>query len=168
MHNLISRAWPDAGMRLDEAVAVARKHYGRHLLDQTTPYPGVPVAVRELHACGWKLGMVTNKPQEFTETILRGLGLADYFTMVVGGGSGLPLKPDPAPVLAVLGRCGVAPSPASWIVGDHFTDLEVGRRVGLSRCFCRFGFGDPRAELYELAVDSLGEFVEYLNTKRKP
>lgn len=167
MRNLISRAWPEAGDRLDAAVAVARRHYGEHLLDQTTLYPGVAAAVRELHAAGCKLGVVTNKPQEFTDTILRGFGLADCFTMVVGGGSGLPLKPDPAPVLAVLERCGVKPSRASWMVGDHFTDLEVGRRVGMSRCYCRFGFGDPRGESYELAVDSLPEFVEYLKSEAK-
>ena len=165
LRNLISRAWPEAGERLDAAVAVARQQYGEHLLDQTTLYPGVAAALRELRAAGYRLGVVTNKPQEFTDTILRGFSLDDCFTMVVGGGSGLPLKPDPAPVLAVLERCGVTPSRDSWMVGDHFTDLEVGRRVGLSRCFCRFGFGDPRGEGYELAVDSLPEFVERLNLK---
>ena len=167
LRNLVSRAWPEAGERLDDAVTVARRYYGEHLLDQTTLYPGVAAAVRELHADGYRLGVVTNKPQEFTDTILRGFGLADYFTLVVGGGASFPLKPDPAAVLAVLERCGVAPSRHSWIVGDHFTDLEVGRRSGLSRCYCRFGFGDPRGENYDLAVDSLPEFVEYLQTNAK-
>ena len=166
LRNLVSRAWPEAGERLDAAVAVARTHYGQHLLDQTTLYPGVAEALRELYAAGHKLGVVTNKPQEFTDIILRGFGLDGCFAMVVGGGSGFPLKPDPASVLAVLERCGVKPSHESWMVGDHFTDLEVGRRVGLSRCFCRFGFGDPRGETYELAVDSLPEFVEYVKLKR--
>ncbi len=165
LRNLISRAWPDAGDRLDAAVEQARRHYGQHLLDETVLYPGVETAVRGLHAAGWKLGVVTNKPQEFSDEILRGFGLHGCFSMVIGGGSGLPMKPDPAPLLAVLERCGVKASPDSWMAGDHFTDLEAGRRAGLSRCYCRFGFGDPRDEAYDLAVDSLPEFVEHLQTR---
>ncbi len=162
LRNLISRAWPEAGPRLDEAVERARGHYGRHLLDETVLYAGVAESVRALHAAGWKLGVVTNKPQDFSDAILRGFGLHGCFTMVVGGGSGLPMKPDPAPLLAVVERCGARPSARSWMVGDHFTDLEAGRRAGLSRCYCRFGFGDPRGEAYDLAVDALPELVEYL------
>jgi len=166
IRNLISRAMPEAGTRLDEAVAVARQHYGRHLLDKTTLYPGTAEALRTLRGFGYKLGIVTNKPQNFTDIILHGFGLDGYFSMVVGGDSGLPLKPDPAALFSVLERCGVQPSPGSWIVGDHYADLEAGRRVGLSRCFCRFGFGDPRKETYELAVDDLGELAAHLTKKR--
>lgn len=164
--DLMARAWPEAGARLDEAAAVARRHYRAHLLDQTSLYPGAEETVRGLHADGYALGIVTNKPQEFTETILRAFGLEAYVALAIGGDSGLPLKPDPAPLLAVLERCGLRPSPDSWIVGDHVTDLAAGRRAGLSRCFCRYGFGTPREEGYELAVASLGEFAAHLKTRR--
>lgn len=166
IRNLISRALPEAGPRLDEAVAVARKHYGEHLLEKTTLYPGTAEALRSLRASGYKLGVVTNKPQKFTDAILLGFGIAGYFTAVIGGDSGLPLKPDPTALFSVLAKCGVQPSTLSWIVGDHYADLEAGRRAGLSRCFCRFGFGDPRNEPYELAVDSLEEFATHVTRKR--
>jgi phosphoglycolate phosphatase len=162
IRNLISHALPEAGSRLDEAVAVARQHYGRHLLEKTTLYPGTAEALRTLRTFGYKLGVVTNKPQKFTDTILRGFGLDGYFDVVIGGDSDLPLKPDPTALFSVLKQCGVQPSPLSWIVGDHYADLEAGRRAGLSRCFCRFGFGDPRNETYELAVDSLKELAAHL------
>ena len=166
IRNLISRAMPEAGTRLGEAVTVARRHYEQHLLDETTVYPGTADALRKLRALGYKLGVVTNKPQKFTDAILRGFGLNGYFTVVIGGDSGLPLKPDPAALFSVLEQCGVQPSPLSWIIGDHHADLEAGRRAGLSRCFCRFGFGDPRNETYELAVDSLGELIAHLTENR--
>lgn len=166
IRNLISRAMPEAGARLDEAVAVARRHYGEHLLEKTTLYPGTAEALRMLRTAGYKLGVVTNKPQNFSDTILRGFGIDGYFTMVVGGDSGLPLKPDPAALFSVLKQCDVRPSPRSWIVGDHYADLEAGRRAGISRCFCRFGFGDPRNETYELAVDRLKELAAHLTENK--
>jgi len=48
------------------------------------------------------------------------------------------------------------------MAGDHVTDLEAGRRLGLNRCYCRYGFGDPRGEAYDLAVDSLVELARFV------
>jgi phosphoglycolate phosphatase len=48
------------------------------------------------------------------------------------------------------------------MVGDHFTDLEAGRRAGLQRCFCRYGFGDPQGQTWDLAVDDLNELADRL------
>jgi phosphoglycolate phosphatase len=161
LRNLVRRAIPECDdARLDEAIECARGHYRDHLLDATVAYPTVPEALRRLRAGGWRLAVVTNKPRDATDAILAGLGLAPLLDAVVGGGEGAALKPDPAPVRLAAARLGVTGLAGSWIVGDHFTDLEVGRRLGLRRCFCRYGFGDPRDEAYDLAVDSLLEFAD--------
>jgi len=68
------------------------------------------------------------------------------------------LKPDPAGLLLALERSGCAAA-GSWMAGDHFTDLESGRRAGMKRCFCRYGFGDPGQETWDLAVDDLRELA---------
>jgi phosphoglycolate phosphatase len=104
---------------------------------------------------------VTNKPREATSRILEGLGVAPLLAAVVGGGDCPVLKPDPAPLRLALERAGCA-AEGAWMVGDHFTDLEAGRRSGLRRCFCRYGFGDPREEAWDLAVDDLGELADHL------
>lgn len=160
LRNLVRRAIPEcAGARLDDAIDLTRAHYHRHLLDATVAYPTVLEALRRLRADGWRLAVVTNKPREATDAILAGLGLAPLLDAVVGGGECAVLKPDPAPVRLAAARLGVGDLAGSWMVGDHFTDLEVGRRLGLRRCFCRYGFGDPRDESYDLAVDTLLEFA---------
>ena len=51
---------------------------------------------------------------------------------------------------------------ASNVSVQYITDLEAGRRAGVKRCFCRYGFGDPRDEGYDLAVDSLMELAEFV------
>jgi phosphoglycolate phosphatase len=161
---LLSRALPECPHRLEEALVLNRRHYGDHLLDATSLYPGAAQALDRLAARGWPLAVVTNKPREFAMPILQGLGIADRFTAVVAGGDGPGLKPAPEPLLQALEACGCGTA-GSWIAGDHHTDLEAGRRAGLFRCLCRYGFGQPGDETWDLAVDSLGELAERLATE---
>jgi phosphoglycolate phosphatase len=161
MRTLLARAMPEHAEFIDEAVPRARAHYGAHLLDQTRLYPGVVDALARLCAGGFRLAVVSNKPYEFIPPTLSGLGIDGFFGACIGGGPDLPLKPDPAPLLAALRALG-ADLAGSWIVGDHFTDLEAGRRAGLRRCFCRYGFGDPRDEPFDLAVDRPAELTQLL------
>jgi len=158
---LLTRSLPECPERLEEALSLNHGHYCDHLLDQTRLYPGVAEALTRLSGLGYRLGVVTNKPRAFTDLVLTGLGVAPLFSAVVGGGDCPALKPDPAPLRLALEALGGSPG-ASWMVGDHFTDLEAGRRAGLRRCFCHYGFGEPRGETWELAVDRLGALAEHL------
>lgn len=169
LRNLVQRTMPELQTpeQLDQAIARTRHHYGEHLLDDTVLYPTVRETLERLHRHGCPLAILTNKPQDFTETILARLGLAPFFSVVVGGGNpGRPLKPDPASVLSILAELGRPPGQA-WIVGDHFTDLEAGRRAGCHRCFCRYGFGVHKTETWDLEVNTLAEFAEAILSKRE-
>ena len=162
VRRLLSRAIPELPQQLDRALAINQRHYRAHLLDQTTLYPGVGAALERFRRAGIPLMVVTNKPREFTDLILAGLGIATFMSAVVGGGDCPGLKPDPAPLLMALEQSGCG-AEGSWMVGDHFTDLEAGRRAGLKRCLCRYGFGDPGLETWDLAVDELTELADYLS-----
>ena len=161
VRRLLSRAIPERPELLDRALAVNQRHYRAHLLDQTRLYPGVETALERLRQRGIPLMVVTNKPREFTDLILDGLGIGGHMAAVVGGGDCPGLKPDPAPLFLALERSGCAAA-GSWMAGDHFTDLEAGRRAGMRRCFCRYGFGDPGPETWDLAVDTLTELADFL------
>ena len=43
--------------------------------------------------------------------------------------------------------------------GDHYTDLEAGRRAGFRRALAKYGFGEARGEKPDFEVDSFSEFV---------
>jgi len=158
VRNLLTRAIPELPDELERALAINQRHYRAHLLDQTALYPGVAAALERFHRHGLRLMVVTNKPRAFTDLILEGLGIAGLMAAVVGGGDVAALKPDPAGLLLALERSGCAAA-GSWMAGDHFTDLESGRRAGMKRCFCRYGFGDPGQETWDLAVDDLRELA---------
>ena len=161
VRRLLSRAIPERPELLAQALEINQRHYRAHLLDQTRLYPGVAEALETFRQRGLRLMVVTNKPREFTGLILEGLGIQGLMAAVVGGGDGPGLKPDPAPLRLALDRAGCAAA-GSWMAGDHFTDLEAGRRAGLKRCYCRYGFGDPGAEAWDLAVDDLRELAAFL------
>ena len=154
VRKLLARALPECPGRLEEALALNHRHYCAHLLDETRLYPGTLEALTRLGEAGWLLAVVTNKPRSFTDLILAGLGVAPLLAAVVGGGDCPALKPDPAPLHLALDACGARPE-VSWMVGDHCTDLEAGRRAGLLRCYCAFGFGEPRGEAWDLEVSGL-------------
>lgn len=161
VRRLLTRALPECPERLEEALEHNHQHYSAHLLDETRLYPGVAEALGRLKTRGFRLAVVTNKPRPFTDLILDGLGLSGYLSAVVGGGDCPRLKPDPAPLFLALKQAR-GEAQASWMVGDHFTDLEAGRRAGLATCYCRYGFGDPRGERWALAADNLGALAEHL------
>lgn len=157
---LMARVVPEAPVPLDELEAALRRAYAGCVLDATRLYPGVREALETLHRAGWCQAVVSNKAAAHVREIVRGLGLEPLLQAAVGCDEGVPPKPDPAPLRLAMARAGwrEGQGPA-WMVGDHCTDLESGRRAGLQRCFCRYGFGEPRGETWELAVDDLRAFA---------
>jgi phosphoglycolate phosphatase len=113
-------------------------HYGRHLLDTTRLYPGVADALAAIAAQGAVLTVCTNKPEAMSRTILEGLGIAALFRDVVGGDTLPTRKPDPAGLLLLCERAGVAPAD-TLLVGDSGIDLRAARAAGVGFCGVAWG-----------------------------
>jgi HAD superfamily hydrolase (TIGR01548 family) len=69
------------------------------------------------------LAIVTGRPRRDAERFLTDHGIADLFDTVITMEDG-PIKPDPAPVTAALGRLGVR---HAWMVGDTPDDIRAAR-----------------------------------------
>lgn len=162
---LVERSSEDIDAPLDERVARMRSAYAAGLLRETRLYPGVAEVLAALQKAGWCQGVLTNKHHEATLTILEGLGVRSLLNGVTGVEPGQPLKPDPAAVELAIKRTGWDRNGPAWMVGDHYTDLEAGRRAGLQRCFCRYGFGRPGGETWDLAIDSIYELARHLGVE---
>lgn len=134
---LVKRALP-AGTYTDNLLQDFLDRYRRHLLDHTRPYAGIPAFLDSLQ--GAPMGVVTNKPLDMAEEVLRGLGLRPYFGTVIGGDSCAEKKPHPAPVRQALAELG-SEAATAVMIGDHRTDLIAGRSAGTRTCFCAWGFG---------------------------
>ena len=128
----------------------------------TFVYPGVAEGLAELRALGCRMAVTSNKTSCLIPRILETLGLLQFFDVTVGGGDVPVLKPDPGLLRLAAERMGVTVRPTDWVVGDHYTDLEVGRRAGLHVCHCAYGFGQPRGEPFNVEVNDLRDFAAYL------
>ena len=154
---LIQRAFKDAPeVGFDDALARYSNYYATHLTVHTLLYPGVADGLKAIHDRGIKLAVVTNKPSSAATVILTDLQVADLFDAVCGGDGGVPLKPAPDMLLLFQERFKAK---NCWMIGDHYTDLEAGRRAGFRRGFARYGFGDPREEVPDFTLDTFSDLV---------
>lgn len=142
----------------DEAMKLFDKYYQEHLLDHTQLYPGL-LEVLEKNS-DKSMAVITNKPQRYTDPIMMGLNLADYFDVILGREACIEMKPHPEPILKVLASVGVAPEKA-MIIGDTDVDVEAGRRAGIKTCAVLFGFGKEDM-IREAKPDYLVESSEQL------
>lgn len=156
--NLVRRSVADAEVDFDEALRRMKRYYADHLVDTTCLYPGVSAGLKELKESGITLAVLSNKPTAASAQILDRLGVAGFFSDIIGGDGNYPLKPEPDALLALQAKYGFDAS-SCWMFGDHYTDLEAARRAGFRRALARYGFGDPREEKFDFEVDSFGEFV---------
>ena len=156
--NLVRRSVADAEVDFDEALRRMKRYYADHLVDTTCLYPGVSAGLKELKESGITLAVLSNKPTAASAKILDRLGVAGFFSDIIGGDGNYPLKPEPDALLALQAKYGFDAS-SCWMFGDHYTDLEAARRAGFRRALARYGFGAPREEKFDFEVDSFGEFV---------
>jgi len=117
----------------------------------TTAYPGAVETVRELHASGYPLAVVTSKLEVGARRSLKYVGIEECFTVVVGIDHTERHKPDPQPVLHALTLLGVPTSRAVFI-GDSTHDMNAGRAAGVTTAAALWGPYD-RAQLAPTAPD---------------
>jgi len=151
---LVERSLRHVGLDLpaDEVLPVYLECYAERLLDTTRLYPGVAEALDAL--AGTALAVLTNKPGDFSRSILEGLGVASRFARIWGAGDVATRKPDPEGLLRLMSDLG-AGAEDTWMVGDSATDVGAGRAAGVRVAGVTWGFhpGGLRAAGPELLID---------------
>ena len=165
VRQLLLRAMPEHEAEIEALLENNRRHYAAYPVVHTTMYPGVPEALKALKEMGCRMAVTSNKTSSLIPRILEGLGILHYFDVTVGGGDVPVLKPDPGLLYLAAERMGVQVRPTDWVVGDHYTDLEVGRHAGVQVCHCAYGFGNPREERFDLRVKDLRDFADALRKR---
>lgn len=146
---------------LSHALERFRHHYRRCNGELSQVYPGVSEALEALHNHGCKLGVVTNKPVEFTAPLLELLGLSRWFGVQVGGDSLPQKKPDAAPLLHAL-ACLQTHISQALMIGDSRNDILAARAAGMPVIVLSYGYNhgaDIRLEGADFVVDSLAELL---------
>jgi len=112
--------------------------YTEHLTDETIVYPGI-FEFLEMHR-DKPMAVVTNKPQHLADMIVDRLGLAPYFSDVIGAERALQRKPHPDMVHHAL-KCLDCTPGQTVLLGDHHVDLRAAHAARIKACFCAWGLG---------------------------
>jgi phosphoglycolate phosphatase len=139
--------------------------YARNISNRSCLYPGVREGLNMLKSAGYPLGCVTNKAAQFTEPLLRDLGVRDDFAIVISGDTLSRKKPDPEPLLHAAGFFGVAPG-SSLMIGDSVSDVRAARVAGFQVVCVSYGYNhgiDIRDAKPDAVIDSLTEIMPLLD-----
>lgn len=115
-------------------------------------YPGVVETLTALRGHGLPLGVCTNKAAPITAIALEALGIASFFTTVVGARDDIPRKPAPDMLLAALTTLGATPA-ESLVVGDSRSDVGAARAAGCPVIAVSYGY--PHGPVAALSADAV-------------
>ena len=160
--NLVARFTPptaNSPLLLANALAQFSEYYSEHNCDLTVPYEGIPALLARLKAQGVRMAVYSNKADGFSRELMKTF-FPDTFDLVRGKLDGVPVKPDPAGISAVMAELGAKPE-ETLFVGDSNVDIQTGHNAGLKACGVTWGFRS-RESLVEAGADFLADTVEKL------
>ena len=140
--NLVSRALP-ADHR-DEATINAVinaqwDEYSRNWANKTHPYEGIPELLDALEEREIAICVLSNKPDDFTQIIVKKFLSKWKFSIVRGESTKTPMKPNPLGANQIALELGIANSEFLY-VGDSNTDMRTANAAGMYAVGVLWGF----------------------------
>ena len=131
----------------EKALAIFLDFYAQNLCVDTVTYSNVRSSLKILKAQGYRLVIVTNKPFDFIEPILKGLQLTGLFELCLGGDSLEERKPSPLPLLHVCHKLSLTPAQCV-MVGDSKNDILAANAANMQSIGLTYGYnyGEDIAE----------------------
>ncbi|GMR21619.1 MAG: phosphoglycolate phosphatase [Gammaproteobacteria bacterium] len=154
---------PDDAL-FQQAYPVFLDLYADNTCKRSHLYAGVEEGLAWLKSTGVNLGCVTNKAAQFTEPLLKALGIYDDFGIVISGDTLARKKPDPLPLLHAAEHFGVNPE-TSLMLGDSVSDVKAARAAGFQIVCMTYGYNhgvDIREARPDAVIDSMAELPEVL------
>ena len=152
-----------------QALSTFLDFYAKNLSVTTVTYPNVSTTLKNLKAKEFRLALVTNKPFDFIQPLLEGLGLTDLFELCLGGDSLSRRKPDPLPLLHVCERLGVSVSECV-MVGDSKNDIVAARAANMQSIGVSYGYNyGEEITLYrpDSVVDDISQILALFGEKER-
>lgn len=140
---LIKRALPDKMSNsedvINEWMVKFKKSYLEHWNQKTKPYPGINDMLCELKNKKIKMGILSNKPQEFTTLCVEHF-FPDYpFDVVLGARPNHAVKPDPASAIEIANLFEIEPQETLY-VGDTSIDMKTAINADMFPLGVEWGF----------------------------
>lgn len=125
-------------------------------------YDGLYEVIAELRSKGFKLAVLSNKPDNLVRGIIKKL-FGDGFFVAAMGQTELPRKPDSAVPLMIANGQNIAPADC-YFIGDSEVDIQTAKNSGMHSVAVSWGFRDREAlaaEEPEIIIDTPSELLAF-------
>ena len=138
--------------------------YQQHNGEHSQLYPGVVPGLDYLQQSGYKICCITNKAAQFSEPLLKDMGIDNYFSIIISGDTLPRKKPDPMPLLYAAEHFNI-PTGECLMLGDSSNDVKAARAAGFQIICVTYGYNhgrDIREAEPDAVIDSMAELSEIL------
>lgn len=133
--------YPDLDISNEEFARVFRANYESLKKDSHERlFPGVIETLSKLRADDHGLAIASSRRLASLYDYLDGLGIRDWFAMIVGADSVENGKPSPEPVITIL-KALDWDAGDTLVVGDADVDIMMGNAAGCRTCAVTYGNG---------------------------
>jgi phosphoglycolate phosphatase len=147
-----------------KALEIFLSFYEKRLCTATVPYPHVLETLQALKEKGYTLTIVTNKPVEFVQPILKELGFEGCIEYYLGGNSLERKKPDPLPLQHLCRELDIDIDECV-MVGDSKNDILAANACGMQSIGVTYGYNygeDISVYKPDVIVDDFAEIMKFL------
>lgn len=138
---------------VDEILERLEDVYQKRYMKKSAPYKNIEKLLEELEKRSIKLGINTNKKEEYSHNLIGKIFPTINFIENVGQRSDAPTKPDPFGALKVLEALGLEKDEVLFI-GDSNVDILTGKNAGIKTVGVDWGFRGEE-ELREYGADHI-------------
>lgn len=152
IENLVIASLPESIDKEDypKYIKQMREVYGKRWMLKTKPYNGILEVLQKLKAQKIKLAILSNKPQIYTDLVVKEL-LGDIkFDSILGSRENVPIKPAPDAVFEILKALKINGLDTIF-VGDTSIDMQTATNAEIESIGVAWGFR-PVSEL--IAADA--------------
>ncbi len=166
IRKLVERSLPlDKHDRLEEAVLEFHAIYAQCYMDLTVPYPDIQEVLDKVQALGYRLAVVSNKPQQYLDDLVSKHFPTIHFDYVYGEAPTQRTKPNPQGIDLALAAMNCE-AQDTYMVGDSVVDIETAHVCGLKCVPVAWGFQSEsllaekaQKEVVKKPLDLLQSFI---------
>lgn len=129
--------------------------YKQRCLDYTIPYDGITQMLIDIRFRGVKVGVLSNKADEFARHIVSSLFDSGLIDVTYGQRKNFPKKPAPDSFFYLLDDLGCTRERCLY-VGDSDVDVFTAKNAGVDFCGAQWGFRG-RGELIKAGAEKIAE-----------
>ncbi len=138
-------------------------NYAARIAAHTTLFDGMSELLSAIEARGLRWGIVTNKPERFTDALVPLIGLG-HAACIVSGDTTPHAKPHPEPLFEAARRLQLD-AQACWYVGDDLRDIQAGKAAGMPTVAAAWGYcghTEPQSWAADLIAGTPAAMIELL------